>query len=74
MLTPGIKETNFYIDGQLVDTAMLDYEAQRKHNGGRLHKVRQAISKLQMIAYEIRNGYGHMYDEEMIRSWVREAS
>jgi len=71
MLSRG-NETAFYLDGELVDTVMLDYQAQRNGSGARIHKRRQAVCKLRYIAYELFNGYSNDTTEEIIKKWIGE--
>lgn len=73
MISPARTSTAFYLDDLLVDTVMLDYLAQQKHNGARLHKVRQSISKLRLVAEELHNGYDSPISENTLRAWVKEA-
>lgn len=73
-LEPG-SETAFYLDGQLIDTVMLNYEAQKLggHNA-KGHKKIQAVSKLRILARELALGYGSPYGEDIIKGWLKDCS
>ena len=68
----SISGTRFYLNNELVDVEMLEYE-NRKPNGGSNHRRGQAICKLKLLANELLCGY-ETDDENLVYKWLREAS
>lgn len=73
MLEPGLSNTSFFLNGELIDTIMLNYEAQRAGGAGaRGHRRLQAVTKLRIVASELASGYDSPYGEEVIKSWLKD--
>lgn len=72
-LEPGLSNTSFYLNGELIDTVMLNYEAQKAGgSGAKGHRRINAVAKLRMLANEVFSGYGCPYGEEVIKSWLKD--
>lgn len=73
-LEPGLSNTSFFLNGELIDTVMLNYEAQKSGAGAKGHRRMQAVAKLRILASELANGYESPFGEEVIKKWLKDCS
>lgn len=66
--------TSFFLDDDLIDITMLNYESQKAHNGANLHRRKQAITKLSCTAQELFNGYESPFSEADLKRLVQQAA
>ncbi len=63
---------SFYLDEELVDVNWLDWGC-RIPNGARIHKRKQAITKLKLVAESLLVGCDDGTTENLIYKWLQEA-
>lgn len=72
-------DTSFYLNGELVDTVMLNYQVDHSPLKGKIHKMKQAVSFLRIMAGLLKLGdtqllEGTGYTEEDVKRWIKECS